>query len=226
MKKLWRLIIKDFQCEFRSKETIGLLVMLSILLSVLVSFGVAGSFVNKDIIEKLFPTFIWAIFVFASTVSITRSLEYEIEGSAISGLILTGVSPSLVYLSKVITNVVINLIGLLVATAVLGIMLNVQFYNWLLQFLFISSGVSLGYCAMSTLLTAMTATSRLKGLLLPVVLLPLLFPLLFAALELTTLLIYEGTIFGDTIWLSMLLAFDLIYIVAGINLFGVVISDI
>jgi heme exporter protein B len=219
------LLRKDIVSELRTKETVALVICLSLLLAVMVSFGVQSLLLAPNAVRELFPTLIWIIFVFAATVSIGKSFEYERENGALQGILLTGISPVLVYLSKLISNTAVALLGHLWAVLALVVLLDVGVVPLLPAIAVISFLVVLGYSALSTLLAAMTSATRLKNMLLPLVLLPLLFPLFFCAIGITTTIVMEGKIDFESIWISLLIGLDSLYLILGINLFESVVKE-
>lgn len=214
------LLLKDLRSEVRAKETLVLQLTLSLLLSALVSFGLQGAFLTPRELTSIAPVMLWLVFFFSATLSLSRSFEYEFKLGALNGVFLTGAPPGTIYLAKLCSNCVLTALGQLLTVLCLSVLLNLQTLNILPALLMLSVGVVLGYSALSTLLALLAMRSKLRGMLLPIILFPLLFPLLFAALELTHALFITGSIDLASPWVSLLAALDLIYVVLGLNLFG------
>ncbi|MDZ4786702.1 MAG: heme exporter protein CcmB [bacterium] len=225
MSELLLLLKKDFSIESRTKEVLVLILTMSLLLGTITAVGINSAFLSPGNLNLMFPTFLWLVFIFSSTLSISKSFEYEFRNDAIYGLLLSGTSSTKVYLSKLIANVVLSLIGQLVTFFVLVILANFTIPSILCELIIISALVALGFSAVSTILIPMSQTSKLKSMLLPLLLLPLLFPILFAGLELSAALFDSGKIDWGSSWISILLAFDVIYVALGVNLFEHVILD-
>lgn len=225
MKSLWALLKKDLLIEVRTKETIGLITFLSVVIAVVAALGVNSAFVAGDVIQRLFPGLIWVAFLFSATVSLSRSFEPELEHMAIEGVLLTGVSPAVVYVAKWLSTVVITLFGQCVTIAVLGILLDVSLVDTMPGYLGIAVLVVGAYAALATLLAALASMSRLKGALLPVLLLPLAFPLFFAAIELSMVVALEGAVPLESPWFSLLVGLDVVYVVLGLNLYEFVVRE-
>ena len=216
---------KDLRIELRSRESLALIVSLSILLSVLVAFGVKNAFIFQEAATKLFACFVWLIFVFSATITMTRSHDYEFVDGALTGLLLSGAKAWKIYVAKVILFSVIGLFGHIISSIVLALLLDIRIENFLIPFLVVSSLVILGYASLAVLLSPITFHSRLKGLLLPLILIPLLFPLLFGALELVSNLTAGQSLSLSSIWISVILGLDVLYFVLGLNLYEFVISE-
>ncbi|RMG41044.1 MAG: hypothetical protein D6719_09405 [Candidatus Dadabacteria bacterium] len=225
MKVLFALLKKDLLSELRSRETLVVLFSLSLLLSVILSLGIQSAYLRAGQVEALLPAALWVVFLMAATVSVSRSYDYEQANCALQGLLLAGTSPWKIYISKVVITSIIMLAGQCITLASLGILLNISLFSDLITLIIISFLVIIGYAALSSLLAAMTMTARLRDLLLPLILLPLLFPLFFSALELTADIVVDQNFDPGSVWLSLLIGLDLLYILFGINLYEFVVRE-
>ena len=226
MKAFFILVRKDLSLEFRSREMIVLVFTLAVLLSVIVSSGLANAAVSTESMQRIFPTILWVVFLFTATLSIERSFEYEREHSAMEGLVLlSGVSPSCFYLSKVTSNFVFMSVAQLFVMLILSGLLSVPLSQCFTEMFFCSLLVVLGYSAIATLVAALSSGGRLRGMLLPLLLLPVLFPLFFAAGEISSDILVAGRFEFSSPWLSLTIGLDVLYLLLGINLFGQVVKE-
>jgi heme exporter protein B len=81
----------------------------------------------------------------------------------------------------------------------------------------------LGFSALGTLLAAIAVRTRVREVLLPVMLLPLLIPLLIATVKVTSAL-FAGEDWPG-VWIRVLLAFDVIFVVTGWLIFEQVMRE-
>jgi len=225
MKGFLALLKKDLLIEVRTKETVGVIVFLSIVIAVVAALGVNSAFVGEDVVRRLYPGLTWIAFLFAATVSLGRSFEPELEHMAIEGVLLTGTSPARVFVAKWLSATGITFCGQALTIVVLGVLLDVSLGEILGNYLVITALVVIGYAALATLLTALASTSRLKGVLLPILLLPLVFPLLFAAIELSMSVVLEDVLPFESPWFSLLVGLDVVYLVLGLNLYEFVVRE-
>ena len=225
MRRLLLLCRKDLALELRSREILALTISLGVLLSVVTSFGIGSSFLSPPIRSSLFPVFIWILFLFAATISLGRTLEYELADGALDSLLASAVPLPMLYVSKVIAASLFAFLAHLCCSGVLYGLMDTQIHQGLIAFLAISLLVILGYSALATLLVAISATSRLRGLLLPLILLPLVGPLLFSGIELSRVAFEQGSISLDSPWLSLLISLDVVYFLAGLNLYEHALRD-
>jgi heme exporter protein B len=225
MPRLLHLLSKDLKAEVRSKELLTLFALLAFLLSLLCVFGLNAAFVDPVVTRKLFPTMVWLVFLFSATLALTRLYESELEHMGYEGLLLLGVPAYALYLSKFFVVLILSSFSHLICSMSLAVLLNVQIGSILPEYLLLSGLVIVAYAGLAVLVAGMSATSRIKGMLLPLILLPLLFPVFFAALELSSELLAKGKLPLGSFWLSLLVCLDFLYLALGCTLFESVIRD-
>ncbi|RMD86514.1 MAG: hypothetical protein D6808_03130 [Candidatus Dadabacteria bacterium] len=226
---IWRSIItlfsKDISIELRTRETLSVQATMSLILGVICSIGAHSAMLSPSEILTVFPILIWFTFLFSSALAVAKGFEYEKDNDAITGIILTGVDPSLIYLSKVTATLFTTILGHILALIVFSLLLNIGILPYIVPFLAVSILCAIGYCSISCLLTPVALSSRLRGAMLPLISLPLMFPILFSAVETTIEIFIDHTFSWSSVWVSILLIFDVIYLTAGINLFEKVVKE-
>ena len=226
MKQYLLLFRKDLALELRSREMLALLFLLALLLSVIISSGLQSAGVQPEVMQRLFSVLIWVVFLFNATLCIERSFDSERENAAMEGLLVLARMPAGVfYCAKLSSNFIIMFLGHLFSFVLLAGLMDVPVMTGLGVFVLVSLLIVFAYSCVATLLSALAMTARLKGLLLPLILLPLLFPLFFAATELCLDLFVGGRFEWDSPWLSLALALDVVYFLLGLNLFGFVLKE-
>ncbi|MBN8548670.1 MAG: heme exporter protein CcmB [Deltaproteobacteria bacterium] len=225
MRAIWLLLKKDFAIELRSKETLVLFAGLSILLCLVASFGVGTAALNAETTTRIFPALWWMIFLFSATISLGRGFEYELENAAMEGVLLSGASPTAIYISKVLGSFVLTFALQVLTLILLAGLLDVAVWGNFSTLVVISALIGFGYCALATILVALAGTSRLRSFLLPLILLPLLFPLLFCALELTSVVLIDGGAPWSSVWFTLGIVLVTVYSALGINLYSFVVRE-
>ena len=225
MLQLWALLKKDLCIESRMRETLVLLLSLAFLLSVVVGFGVQRVMLDLANQKELFPSLLWLVFLISAAVSIGRSYEYEQQQSALLGVLLTGVAPVKIFIAKMISNFILLSLSFAITALVLAVLLDVSFIIGWQQILLVVILVLFGLSNLATLLAAMTRDCGLKGLLLPLLLIPLFFPLLFCGIELLSLALLVQLPVYQTSWFLLLLVLNLAYFMLGLSLFEYLVKD-
>jgi ABC-type transport system involved in cytochrome c biogenesis permease component len=86
------------------------------------------------------------------------------------------------------------------------------------ELILITGLLSVGYSCLLVLLATITINVRLQGILLPLLAIPLSFPLTLAGIELVSESLIGGGI-GNSAWLPLLIVADVVYGVGGLNLY-------
>lgn len=216
------LVRKDLLVEFRTRERITAMAGFAVLVTVLVNFGLDQALVRPG---EVAAGWIWMTLIFAGLLGVGRTFELEREDGAFRGILLTPVPRDAVFLAKVAVNFLLTF-G--VALVVLG------------SFLFFfslepggSPGVlvavlalgTLGFAAIGTLLSGVSAGTSMAETLLPLLVFPLLVPVVIYGVTATAGLMagLPPSDFGGN--LRMLAAYDLVVLTAGAGLFRFVIED-
>jgi len=82
----------------------------------------------------------------------------------------------------------------------------------------------LGYVSVGTFIAAISANTRLRELLLPILLFPILIPLLIAVVKLTNLILASGRTEDMVAWFGLLILYDLMYITLCLFIFDYVVE--
>jgi heme exporter protein B len=166
---------------------------------------------TQDGIAENAAGLLWVAYVFASIIGLNRSFSLELENDALSGLALAPGERGWIFVGKALANFI--LIG--IVDAVTAFVFAVAFDINLLDVALSLAGVvalgNLGICTAGTLFSAMSVRTRLPEVLLPILLLPALFPVLAGAVAGTRDLIVEGSVSFEAI--QLLLVIDGIYLV-------------
>lgn len=213
------LLLKELRLELRGRELITLLVCQGLLLAALIGAGTSSAILDAPTTKKIFPMLLWLAFLFSATGSMVRSNEYELEGRGFEGLLLAGVSGSQMYVAKVVVASTLFFINFLILLGLVSVALDQDISGILLGLAGVGALSSACMGALLVVLSTVASTARLKGVLLPLISLPLLFPLYFIGVEMTTELVVRGALDLAGIWPTLLVCATATYFLIGINLF-------
>jgi len=105
------------------------------------------------------------------------------------------------------------------------ILFNLSGWNLLPQLFLVTLLGTVGFCALGTITAAITLRARARELLLPLVLFPLMIPVILATIRCMETVLKTGS-FGDaTVWLRLLIGFDVIFLTLGVLIFDWVIES-
>lgn len=212
---------KDLRIEWRTRESLSSAGVLGVLL--LVVLAVAHD-VPPEAAPGLVPAVLWAAFVFTGILGVQRGFLLERENDCLAGLLTAPVDPAAIYLGKLAANVVVLAVMQAVIVPLTGLFLHVDLLPVLPGLLLVLLLGNLGFAALATLFAAVAVRTRAREVMLPLLLLPLLVPLLIGAVELTRAVL-AGTLGEEMLALNVLVAFDVVFGVAGWLLFEYVVRD-
>lgn len=225
VKTLWILIRKEWRLEWRSKELFTLLACNAVLFSVLVGAGVSSAVLDAATAEKIYPMLLWVVFMLSTTTAVTRFNEQELEGRGFEGLLLSGVSGAQMYLAKVVVMILFFSVSFIFLALLLALSLDKDVSGILGSLCLVGVGASSALASLLALLAAVASTSKLKGILLPIISIPVLFPVFLCGMEMTTELVLNGALAEGSPWPLVLLCAETLYLVAGINLFEIAVRE-
>jgi heme exporter protein B len=222
---MWRGVLtilrKDLRIEWRTKESLAGFVVLGVLLVVI--FSVALDPAPEDA-PRIAPSVLWAAFVFTGLLGIQRGFVLERENDCLGGVLASPIDPATLYLGKLAANVVLLAVMQALVVPLVGVLLHAQLGAVLPALVLVLFLGNLGFASLATLFAAMTVRARAREVMLPVLLLPLLVPVLIGGVKATEAALRGG--FGAAAGpLGVLVAFDAIFVVAGVLLFEQVIRD-
>lgn len=212
---------KDLRIEWRTRESLATVFVLGVLLLVVL---IVAHDVPPDAAPALAPGVLWASFLFTGMLGIQRAFLIEREQDCLAGLLVAPVDPADIYLAKMGANVVLLGATQAVVVPLAGLFLHLEMWSVLAPLLLVLALGNLGFAALATLFGAVAVRTRSREVMLPVLLLPLLVPLLIAAVS-ATRAVLDGGLGAAGEALGVLVAFDVIFTVAGWLLFAYVVRD-
>lgn len=84
---------------------------------------------------------------------------------------------------------------------------------------------TVGFAAVGTLFSALSANSRAREVMLPVLLFPVLVPVIIATVRATSEQVAPVPAMGTAPWASLLLTFDVLFVIGGYLLFDLVLEE-
>ncbi|MGB2589782.1 MAG: heme exporter protein CcmB [Candidatus Acidiferrum sp.] len=209
------LIGKELRTEFRSRELLTTTIVFILIVIVLFNFTFDPT---SDESRRFAPGLLWLAFLFASSLMLQPCFLREQHNDTLSALRLSVEDPFAIFLAKLKANTMFLVATELILLPIFSVMYNVPVLpvlHWLLLvFLLASLGISIA----GTALSAISAQARMRELLLPLLMLPLLVPILVASTEVTQAL-FDRSPYVQWKGIGFLAVFDLVFLTA-LWLFG------
>jgi heme exporter protein B len=204
------------RAELRSKETINASISFAIVILLLFSFAFDPTVEQT---RAMAGGLVWIVFAFAGALVLNRSFVRDLPNDCLDALISSPISGAALFLGKVIANYVLLLFVEVLCFPVLGLFYNVNWAQQLPQLIGVVLLTTWGMTVVGTMFSALTVNLRLRELMLPILVYPIMIPELLAAI-----LLSQGLITGQPItpdqyrWLRMLIGFDVIYTAIALTL--------
>lgn len=198
---------KELLLQWRSRAQFLAVFVFGAAALLLFSFAIGP---NAAALRTFSAGFLWLGLLLSSTLTLAESFHAEMENRALEGLLLLPSDPRSLYYAKAIANwlqLAVLGIALVPVMVVLYDAGTTRLPSLLLVVLLGSAGLS----APGTLYAAMTAQVKAKQTLLPLLLFPLIVPVLLASVKATSLVILGDPMGDSNRWITLLIAFDLIY---------------
>jgi heme exporter protein B len=208
----WTIARKDLTVELRTRAAFLSAAVFTVLAAAIFLYTWDPTAVAA---LDLAPGVLWVIFTFAGLLGLNRSFAAELADRAIDGLLVAPIRREAVFLGKAFANLIFVLGVQLVAIPTVVLFYNLPLgWGAIAAIAGIAVAASIGLVAVGTLFSAMTVNTRLAELLLPVLALPFFLPIVTAGAQATVLVIDGRPLTGALDWMRVLVAFDLVFVLA------------
>jgi heme exporter protein B len=178
---VWAIVWKDLVMERRTRQILAVMLVFALTVVVVFSFALGGAALTPGATaaHDAAVGFLWATILLAGTLGLNRSLMSEQENRSLEAVLMAPVDRSAIYLAKVLSVTLFTLVMVAILVPVFVVFFNQPF--WRPPILAILVLGIIGYVAAGVLVTSMSMQTRMREVLLPVLLLPLTLPSVLAA---------------------------------------------
>ena len=202
------LIKKDIQLEKNTGQLSGAILLFSLLAGTIFSMAFLP---GQNQLQNFFPGIYWFTQIFAVMLVLNRSFIRDTENSCQTAILMAPISREMLLLARIFANYLLFLLLSLIISPVLFILFDaipVSGPFWLLPIVLL---VNYGLASTGSLLAALATSTRISDILLPVLLLPVLIPLILAAIETTRVLYFSQLDYNQLyFWLLFMLIYNII----------------
>jgi len=222
LKIISAIFVKDLRVEWRNRETLASMCVFGILVVFLFNFAFEP---GREESLRLLPGLLWISFAFAGVLCFNRSFAVERENACLEGMALAPVDPGLIYLGKMLANLVFLSIAECVIVFAASLWYNFSLVPSLRWFVLVTFLGTAGYVAVGTTFGAIAANTHMREVMLPVLQFPVAVPVLIAGIEAST-----GALKGDPPssyvgWVRLAAGFAVIFTVLSYLLFEYVLEE-
>ena len=207
---------KDLAIEFRTKESLNAAGAFAIVILLLFSFAFDPA---ADAVREMGGGLLWLVFAFAGALVFNRGFARELPNECLDALLSSPLSAASLLIGKGMASFVLLLGVEFVSLIVFGIFYDMRW--WLHPGVLIAVFLltTWGIAVLGAVFGALTVNLRLRELMLPVIIYPLLIPLLIAAIEVTNWLFGTQPLGSDQLlWGRVLVVFDIVFTALALGL--------
>jgi len=227
----WRqfkaILRKDVIMELRTFEMLTSMGLYTLLTLVIYQVALSQSGSGFDI-RLIAAGLLWLAFVFTSMLGLNRSLVHEKDQGCLEALLLSPVDRPVIFFAKAIGNLIFLLI---VQVITLPLFFAMFLANrpiggswWMIPIALVVG--SIGIAGVGTLLATISVNTRGRDFILSVLFIPIMYPLLLAAVGATSAALLGNPGFVQEFWRDIALAggYDVIMILAAYGLYEFVVG--
>jgi len=222
LRKIWLIIWKDIITEFRTKELLAAMFVFA--LTILLIFNFSFSYYIEDV-HEVTSGMLWISFIFAGVLGLSRSFALEKEGNAIMGLMLTPIDRSDIFIGKFLSNTFFVFFTQIILLPIFIIFFNIELSVRLFELVLVFLLGSIGFVSIGTLFSAISINTKLREVLLPILIFPVIIPVVVSAVKLSNTILSGESIITSSGSLKLIIAFDIIFVLACSLVFEYVLEE-
>jgi heme exporter protein B len=206
----WLIVRKDLAVEVRSRELLYTTVFFAVSCVLVFAFALVE---EGQPVADVGGGVLWVAIAFSGTLALGRTFERERQAETMRALLLAPVDRPAVYVGKLLGVVLLMLATSAVLVPLVALLFQAPVLaRPLLLTILIVAGV-LGFAAVGTVFAAMLSRASTREVLLPLLLYPITVPVIIAGVRGTAALFEPVPDEAMArFWISLLLAFDTVFI--------------
>ena len=216
------IVQKDVRSELRTKEMILFMCLFSFLVLIIFNFAF-GSALKFD--PGMIAGILWVAFVFSGLTGLGRSFSMERDRGTLQGLILCPASPWTIFLAKLIGVFLFTIIMEIITISIFSILYNTTVLPFLVPLGLVTFLGTLGFTAIGTIFSAISATTKARDVLLSILFFPISVPVIIASVKATGIILNGKSLQMVFPWLKILVAFDLIFLLVSYLTFEYIMEE-
>jgi heme exporter protein B len=222
LRKVWAVFQKDLLVELRTKDSLNAMLFFGIVVLVIFNFALESV---RDSIRMAVPGVLWVSFAFSGTLGLNRMFAVEKENSCLQGLLMLPIDRGILYLGKMLAATVFMLFTELVIFIFSLVFFNLTVWREIPYLILVFFVGTLGFTAVGSLLSAISVNTKMREVLLPLILFPVILPILVNAVEATSIILNAAEYSGLKLPLTMMSVFTVVFGTISYLLFDFVLED-
>ncbi len=222
LKLIWWLALKDLKIEYRSRQAFLTTLFFAVLILIIFNFAFDP---GSNATREASPGILWVALLFPGIIQLNRSFQSEVEEGTLQGIVLSPVDRGVFFFGKFLANWLFLVAIDLFILGAFVVFFNFTLSEGLLWVLLLMVLVGIGFTAVGTVFAAMVSNIRIREVLLPILLFPIIVPIILAAVNGTREVLIHNDFSTLFRWMQLLIAFDVIFLAAGFLVFDYVVGE-
>jgi heme exporter protein B len=219
----WTIARKDALSELRGKHAATSTAFFAALVLLLFGFALGP---DSRKLQEAAPGLLWLAIVFAGLLTVARLHQVENDDSALEQLALYPIDRRAIYAGKVLSGIVALLALGIVLIVLVTVLYGMNIGPAVPALAATQVLGAVGFAAVGTFYAGVTVRLGAREVMLPLLVLPIVTPLLLAAVKATSAALI-GNPDGDLgAWLQLLIGFDIVMLVAGATTYGFLLEEV
>jgi heme exporter protein B len=210
-------LLKDLRLEWRSKDATNAMLFFALLVVVIFSFSFDPTAEES---RRIAGGLIWVAFLFASVVALNQTWARELRNQVLDAYRVSPAPANSLFLAKVLGNFVFVSVLEIVMTPLFVIFYNLRALGPAYQLLIVAGLGTWALVVNGTFFAALSLRTRSREIMLPLLLFPISIPALLAMVEATSSILTGE--FSAKFWIVLLVTYDLVFTMASLFFFDLV----
>jgi heme exporter protein B len=221
--KLWPVTLatlaKDIRLEWRSKDALNSMLFFSLLVVVIFSFSFDPTAEES---RQIAGGLVWVAFLFSTIVALNQTWARELRNQVLDAYRVSPAPANALFLAKALGNfILVSLLEALMAPLFM-VFYNLRILGTAWQLIPVCVLGTWALVASGTFFAAMSIRTRMREVMLPLILFPLSIPAIQSMVEATRIILSgDGS---PRFWIVLLLTYDVVFTTACLALFETVLQ--
>jgi len=211
---------KEALTEMRTREMVVAVMVFTLLVLVIFNFTTG---ISPQVVHDIAPGLLWATFSFSGVLALNRSFVREKENGCIEGLIACPADCEVIFAGKALISLVFMLSIEIVTLVIFTLLFNVNVLSPPL--IVVTFLATIGFAAVGTLFSALSANTRAREMVLPILFLPVVLPVVISAVQASGRVLDGKSWGGLSPYIQLILAFDVVITAVSYLVFAYVIEQ-
>jgi heme exporter protein CcmB len=223
LRTVWLVMHKDVLIEIRSREIVFTTLFFAVACVLVFAFG----FVREGRpLEDAAAGILWIAIAFSGTLALGRAFDRERQSETLRALLMAPVDRPALYLGKLAGVLLLLAVVEALVVPLTALMFQTPLFAHPLLLAGLLAAGTVGFGAVGTFFAAMLVRARSRDVLLPILLYPITIPVIIAGVRGTATLVQADVdVAMARVWLSVLVAFDAVFVTIALWAFEPVMTE-